>query len=234
MKRLLITLVLVLGLTVHCYAGWDSSKPAAGDQLNTSQGDIQGNFQALENTFGNTTLETNYTITAGDMLIGTGNATLADFPAANPCVQIVNNMITAVATGNTTMPWDDTIPQNDEGDEYINVTITPKSATNKLLIQAVAMVSPDGALQTTMALFQDSTANALAAVSDYMGTADAPQIMSLNYYMAAGTTSSTTFKIRMGGHTTGNLTLNGVAEGTRKFGGKACTSITITEYYSAS
>ena len=52
-------------------------------------------------------------------------------------VQVVNTTTGAVATGTTTMPQDDTIPQNTEGDEYMTLAITPKDATNKLKIDVV-------------------------------------------------------------------------------------------------
>ena len=52
---------------------------------------------------------------------------------------------------------------------------------------------------------------------------------SLTYKMTSGTTSATTFKLRMGGETAGTLTLNGYS-GARKLGGVYVSSINITEY----
>ncbi len=51
--------------------------------------------------------------------------------------QVVVTQTGAVASGTTVIPYDDTIPQNTEGDEYITRSITPKSATSKLVIDVV-------------------------------------------------------------------------------------------------
>ena len=147
-------------------------------------------------------------------------------------VQVVNVTTGAVATGTTQLPYDDTIPQNDEGDQYMSLAITPKSASNKLRIEVqVTLGNTTAWCQYSVALFQDSTADALAVVFD-LGNASstnwANQIY-LNHYMAAGTTSETTFKVRIGENSAGTNTLNGV-NGGRWGGGKASSSITITEY----
>ncbi len=49
-------------------------------------------------------------------------------------VQVVNTQDGAVATGTTVLPWDDTIPQNTEGDQYMSLSITPTNASNKLIL----------------------------------------------------------------------------------------------------
>jgi hypothetical protein len=48
------------------------------------------------------------------------------------------------------------------------------------------------------------------------------------HYMAAGTTSATTFKVRIGAVTSGTITFNGIGSA-RKLGGVLASSITITE-----
>ena len=89
-------------------------------------------------------------------------------------VQVVSTQTGALATGTTILPFDDTIPQNTEGDQYMSVSITPKSTTNKLLILVNAFQSHTNANgQNGCALFQDSIANALACTEHYenVGTA---------------------------------------------------------------
>lgn len=148
--------------------------------------------------------------------------------AAGMPVQIVSTNYSAVATGTTIIPLDDTIPQNTEGTEFMSQAITPKSATNTLIIEATWYGSNSVTGETIAALFQDSTANALAAVSKYMLTATGRNILTIRYSMTAGTTSSTTFKVRVGGDTAGTVTMNGFS-GARKFGGITLSSIKITE-----
>jgi hypothetical protein len=143
-------------------------------------------------------------------------------------VQVVNTQTGAVNTGTTQMTADDSIPQNNEGDEYITLAITPTSATNKLKIDIVIHLAHTNGSTLTAALFQDSTANALAAATTYTGYANKMFQIQFTYYMAAGTTSSTTFKIRAGSDSVGTTTFNGSA-GSRVYGGVMSSSITITE-----
>jgi hypothetical protein len=153
-----------------------------------------------------------------------------DIGWAGKTVQIVNTQTGAVATGTTAIPKDDSIPQKTEGDEYMTLAITPKSATNKLKIDVVVVGSVNGnAKPHGVALFQDDTAGALAGVQGRGSyNAEDSAVTSFTHYMTAGTTSETTFKVRAGGDGTA-FTFNGYSGGTRLFGGVAASSITITE-----
>lgn len=149
--------------------------------------------------------------------------------SSNGVIQVVNTQTGAVATGTTTIPIDDTIPQNTEGTEFITRAITPTSASSKLRIDVFFMGACDTANRNlTVALFQDSTADALAAVTDFNATANALRPISFSHYMTAGTTSSTTFKVRAGVETSGTVTFNG-AGGARYLGGVFASGITVTE-----
>ena len=144
-------------------------------------------------------------------------------------LQIVNYQTGALATGTTVVPFDDTIPQNTEGTEFLTLAITPTSTTTLLQIDITASFSYSINNTVTLALFQDSTANALAASSEYGSTATGMINSSLTYKMTSGTISATTFKLRMGGQTSGTLTLNGYGAA-RKLGGVYVSSRNITEY----
>ena len=149
---------------------------------------------------------------------------------AGSVVQTVNTLSGSVATGSTVMPFDDSIPQNTEGDQYMTLAITPTSATNKLKITVVVNGGhgATGAHKICAGLFQDSTAGALAA--GYSTLADSSSVgqISFVHYMTSGTTSSTTFKVRAGGADAGTFTFNGYSSG-RIFGGIIASSITIQE-----
>jgi hypothetical protein len=82
------------------------------------------------------------------------------------------------------------------------------------------------------ALFQDSTANALATGVQFMDTGTALQTVNFSWFMTAGTTSATTFRVRAGHHTGagGTFTFNGGNGVGQLFGGSLASSITITEY----
>lgn len=147
-------------------------------------------------------------------------------------VQVATTNYSAVATGTTILPYDDTIPQNTEGDQYMTQAITPKSATNHLLIEATCYITNSfaGTQDLSAALFQDTTANAIA-VGFFTNSGGAGFVsgIKITYDMVAGTTSSTTFKVRAGASQAGTTTFNG-AGGNRRFGGITISNIKITEY----
>lgn len=154
-----------------------------------------------------------------------------DTPHTGGIVQVVNTQSGAVNTGTTQMPYDDSIPQNTEGDEYMTLAITPKSATNKLLIEVVIVLanSSTGSHDAlSAALFQDSTASAIAGISNHLSFVNEPIILNFKHFMTSGTASETTFKVRAGLAAAGTTTFNGQSTA-RRLGGITMSSITITE-----
>jgi len=148
--------------------------------------------------------------------------------ATGAVVQVVNVQDGAVANTTANIANDDSIPQKNEGAEFMTLAITPTNSNNKLLIEVAFFCSPEGASAICVALFQDSTAGALAVSGHLMEQAEGTVCINFNHFMTAGTTSATTFKVRAGGHT-GYLTFNGNGQTTRQFGGRLASSITITE-----
>lgn len=133
----------------------------------------------------------------------------------------------AVATGTTLMPFDDTIPQNTEGDQYMSLTVTPNNSSSTIIIDVLGFFGSAATQDFGMALFQDATAGALAVTAMRLPVG-ATISMGLRHKMTAGTTSATTFKVRAGGNNAGTNTFNGTGGG-RIYGGVAASSITITE-----
>jgi len=135
---------------------------------------------------------------------------------------------TAFATASVTIPRDDTIPQKTEGTEYVTVAITPTSSSSKLHITASSGQTSSGAAAfVTMALFQDSTANALASSYAYHSAANWPRDATLKYEMTSGTTSQTTFRLRIG-PSTSTASVNGNSSA-RQMGGTTAVRLTIME-----
>ena len=158
------------------------------------------------------------------------DAVAAVAAAALKVVQVVNTQTGAVATGTTLIPNDDTIPQSNEGDEYMTLAITPTSATNKLKIEVVMNLAHNSTgSRLVAALFQDIIANALAVSwGSKDSSANAAGQVKFTHYMDAGTIVATTFKVRAGTSTGGTTTFNGI-NGVRRYGGLMASSITITE-----
>lgn len=144
--------------------------------------------------------------------------------------QVVNTQTGAVATGTTVTPFDDTIPQNTEGDEYMTLAITPTNAASTLIIEVTWVGSSSAAADVPLvvALFQDSTAGALAAAVERQTASAGEVTCNFIHKMTAGTVSATTFKVRAGGGSAGTVTFNGNS-GARRLGGVMASSITITE-----
>jgi hypothetical protein len=154
---------------------------------------------------------------------GTGTSVSAQF------AQVVSTETGAVSSGTTQIPFNDTIPQNTQGDQYMSLAITPINSSSTLYIEVFAFVSNSGTNNTvTAALFQDSTVNSLAAGSVIGVTATGIFEVSFRHKMTAGTTSSTTFKVRIGGSNSSTTTFNGTSGG-RIMGGVFASSLTITE-----
>jgi N-acetylneuraminic acid mutarotase len=166
-------------------------------------------------------------------ILGANDASFNDGTGLNngAVQQVVYAGFSAVATGTTVMPNDDTIPQNTEGDQYMTLAITPKSTTNTLVIEAVAMLAASGVVIMGGAIFQDSTANALYGSQVTAFLTGAPLHWVGKHSMTAGTTSSTTFKFRAGVATAATITFNGIA-GARIFGAINKSMMRITEYKS--
>lgn len=146
-------------------------------------------------------------------------------------VQTAVSQDSAHATGSTAIPFDDTIPQNTEGDQYMSQAITPTVAGNVLMIEHTGFYfNPTSNTHCIVALFQDSTANALAAMAWGREATAASRGANglLRHLRRAATTSATTFKIRAGASGGGTTTFNGSGGG-RTFGGVASSTLVVTE-----
>lgn len=148
---------------------------------------------------------------------------------AGAVVQVVHVQDGITNTGTTQLPQDDTIPQITEGNEFMTLAITPKSTTNKLKIEVTMYASANVTDSIIgMALFQDSTADALAAIGMPRDpVANRRTQGTLVHYMTAGTISETTFKVRVGTTSAGTTRFNG--GGGQEWGGVSASTIIITE-----
>lgn len=151
---------------------------------------------------------------------------------AGKVLQQVSASTAAYSTGTTQIPLDDTIPQNTEGTELLTVSITPANSSNILLIEAQATVGvSNNGVTVAAALFQDSTANALAASAQTVANLNQRHVNAqIRHRMTAGTTSATTIKLRIGPTGSATLYFNGdPATSARIFGGVSVSILTVTE-----
>ena len=124
--------------------------------------------------------------------------------------------------------FDDTIPQLSEGTALMSVSITPTSATSRLRVEFLGDFGvSSGGNHVVVAMYRDSTANAVnaGAVTIALNTNMIP--LALAYEAVAGSTAATTFSIRFSGSgTLAYVNGSGVA---RRLGGAMAATLRVTE-----
>lgn len=135
---------------------------------------------------------------------------------------------TANANLTTTIPLDDTIPQNTEGTQVLSTAYAASSTTNRLRVRFTAQVNASAASHVIAALFIDSAADAVRASDTYVDAVGNSRFIVVEYEYVPGTTSSRTYAIRVGPFSAVTVRLNGATSG-RWFGGASSATLTITE-----
>lgn len=149
-----------------------------------------------------------------------------DTPLPGAVIQTVGNSTGAAATCATALPFDNTTPQNNEGNQVMTQAMTITSNTNVVEVSALVYAAQTAAQSVAATLFQDANANALATSALSTNTTSNNCPLPLRYRTLAPQASSTTFNVRLGtnsgtayfnadaGHTTGvyNATCNSYIE----------------------
>ena len=132
-------------------------------------------------------------------------------------------------TYSTTIPADDTIPQNTEGTEMFTIAYTPVNASSQLEIEYdIFGANASGNTKMIAALFVDTTADALYTAYRNCSNGGEPEALHGYYKVSAASTSSRTYKVRVGA-SSGNFFPNGTAAATRLFGGVSLCSFRVRE-----
>ena len=184
------------------------------DALSSSVSDIEGQIDDVGGTLG--------ALAGLDTLtdeLGTGFGVVLKQNA------LVDSDATVV-TCSGTIPYDNSIPQNSEGTEVLSGSFTPQSASSILEIEVYVVGALSTSANVCVALFKDTTADAIASVWSY-NVAQAV-IYRLRHRMASPGTSAVTFAVRAGG-STGTFYVNGNSSGTRVGGGVQLASILVKE-----
>lgn len=137
--------------------------------------------------------------TSGQVLTTQGAGANPQWAAASggKVAQMVVATTSTPASTTAIIPLDDTVPQISEGTEFITATITPTNASSTLIIEFDAWVSASSAIQSIYALFKDSNSSALQV---QLATVPLNTFIPirLRWVVTAGSTSSQTYKIRVG------------------------------------
>ena len=144
--------------------------------------------------------------------------------------QIVMAQTGTQASGTGTIPYDNTIPQITEGWEVLTCSITPQSATSTLYVCGIVNCSSSfaGAATVAMAIFRDATANSLGTSFvncpfQYGNICIVGQVK-----VTSGSTSATTFRMRIGGNV-GTTYANGQQAAGAVFAGNSATTLVVME-----
>ena len=168
------------------------------------------------------------TYTAGEVLTAASLNDNFTFAAAGKVVQVVNTQIGTAATGTTTIPFDNTIPQSNEGSEILSTTFTPTSTSNKLEIEFDGLLmGAEPGLAMVLALFEDGTCVGARWFEQSSGGATSSRI---GFQITPSSTSSTTYSLRFGTSSgVGNVYVNRQANAQYTLGGLQEYSMTIQE-----
>lgn len=145
-------------------------------------------------------------------------------------IQEVVNRSGALVTGAVTafVPLDNTIPQSNEGDQFLTKAVTPTSKINVMEIESTAYIAFNGGTRFTNALYQDAGTDAIA-VGMAFSASNAMTIVSVKTFAFPGTISSTTYKNRCGAQSGATVyTFNGEAA-TAQYGGALSSYLQIKE-----
>jgi hypothetical protein len=170
---------------------------------------------------------------------GTGSGELDTYGVSNILDVGVRNYVRIDSgaytnLGTTSIPQDDTIPQNTEGNAItaLDLGIVPTSSNSILIIRFSTNLSTSGSSNNAvLALFQDSTASALTSVQESSVDAQMNSV-TIDYKMKAGTTSFTQFKVRAGNSGGATFHINGTASGAaRLYGGVSNSYAEVEEIH---
>jgi hypothetical protein len=167
---------------------------------------------------------TNVSLTAGV----TGVLPLANLPTGLTLQSAYSAYATCTSLS-TTIPYDDTIPQNTEGTLILTAALVVKSATNRVRVrfQGPAGLNGGAGDSICIALFRNSTANALAANFFRLPDGNGTYATALEFEDVPGAATTQTYNIRVGANVQA-VSMNGPAA-TRRGGGTSVCTLVLEE-----
>lgn len=165
---------------------------------------------------------------SGQSLITNGSGVLSF--ASGRVVQVVESFSSSSDSTTSLIPYDNTIPQNTEGKEYTvtNLVVTPLYANSILLIEYVGWLGSDTNTDQILALFVDSTADAIAASVGIIPSANRCGRVGDIIKVNSGSTTARTYKLRYGGRVASTTYIGGPSGGPI-MGGVMKSGIRVTE-----
>jgi hypothetical protein len=156
-------------------------------------------------------------------------ATLAAGVGHMPAGSVVDSAHATYATNaslTNVLPLDDTVPFITEGTEILSLSITPKSATNKLRCRFSGQAAIAAAGNIVVAMFQGSTCIDAQYTSPQTGGEGSTLVLETEY--TPGSTSVQTISVRVGPGSAGTVRMNGTHVG-RFLGGASNATLIVEE-----
>jgi len=150
--------------------------------------------------------------------------------SAGKVLQVVTTKSQTVVSTTSVINLESTDPYtNDQGVEMLTATITPNATANRLVVVCSFVGTTLNGSPPTIALWQDSDTNAIAAANSSTHGSNSGGHLGLIWEQAAGTTSATTFKIRGGPTGATTFYMNGWYTGIQAWGGVPISTLQIWE-----
>jgi len=179
------------------------------------------------------TIPSGYTLVAWKGRIKTdssGNIDQNEFSTRTNFGQFHYYKIGSFASGTTQIPFDDTIPQNTEGTEFMKTNFVPLKIGSKIELNVKAFnTNSTQNVATLGALFKTGSTDALASNYQLGVLAEGGNILSIDCYDIPNSTNAIDYSLRLGGSNASTIYFNGLASG-RRFGGNLASTIIIKEY----
>ena len=167
-------------------------------------------------------------LSVGGLPDGTVDADTLASGVGGKVLQCLSQVSATIGSTSTTFPNDNSKPQVSEGVSILSQAVIPSSSSNIIIIQGVINIGTGTTGNSIQfALFQDSTADCLAAWNTMPRENNMSIAVPYFYRMVAGTTSSTTFSIRYAGQ--GATTYVNQLSGGNTYGGSYHSSMCVSE-----
>jgi len=167
------------------------------------------------------------------VLTSNGSSALPSFKSTpsspGKLLQQVVFLLSSIITYSSVIPYDNSVPQITEGTQIFTTSITPLSVSSNLIFTYSINTSSVTSGRLTIALFQDDISNALVAQqNDNAGSGNANGVSATMIIPSVDTTTRS-YHIRIGPHTTITSHVNADFNGNPKYAGRIQSSLLINE-----
>lgn len=153
----------------------------------------------------------------------------ADVPLPGTVVQRSGVWTGGVGSGSALINIQNGATQSTEGETYVAKTLAPRSACHLLHIRAQMMLSSSASVTyLSVALFQDANPSSIGVASQFAPAASQIVAVPVETVVVAGTSSPTTIRLKFGGDTVANFTVNGIAA-VQRMGGTYRSFLSVDE-----